>query len=89
MNNENKLLNMKPEEILEFLNKKSKPRIDVIPDGWYTIKQLGSAWGTSNSTTGRKVRCAVEDGLMEQRMFVITSLGGTTRGVAHFKVKVQ
>ena len=89
MSNENKFLNMNPKEIFEFLNNKTKPRIDVIPDGWYTIKELGSAWGTSATTTGRKVRCAVEDGLMEQQMFVITCLGGTTRPVAHYKVKVQ
>lgn len=78
---------MKPEQILEFLNQKLKPRVDVIPEGWFTIQQLSRAWGSSDVTTGKKVRSAVVAGLMDKQMFVISNSNGTTRPVAHYRIK--
>jgi hypothetical protein len=67
--------------LLELLN---NPVARVVPKGWKTLAQICVDIGLSDSQTGKLVRKAVEDGVLEKRMFRITT-NSVTRPVAHYK----
>lgn len=63
-----------------------QPVLDTVPKGWKTQAEICKEIGMSESQTGKMLRAAVKEGLMEVRMFRI-NLGVVIRPVAHYKKK--
>ena len=84
---EDDLLNMKPEDILTYLDDRLGKKPDVIPPGWYSLATLSKAWGISDQSAGSRVNKAVVEGLMEKRWFRVMTSAKYLRPVAHYSVK--
>jgi hypothetical protein len=83
---EDDLLNMKPEDILTYLDDKLAKKPDVIPAGWYSLATLSKAWGISEQSAGQRVNKGVEDGLMAKRWYRVMTSAKYLRPVAHYSV---
>jgi predicted transcriptional regulator len=59
---------------------------EVVPDGWFTTKELSKARGRSECSTSTSLMRMVEAGLAERKMFTIR-LNTQTRPVPHYRLK--
>lgn len=84
---EEELLNMKPSDILAYLDAKLGCKPDTVPEGWYTLHDLAKSWGLSDQSSGKRVNKAVAQGLLEKAMFRVSTQSSGVRPVAHYKVK--
>jgi hypothetical protein len=71
-----------PAEALKELQRLLKDDTDVVPEGWYTIKQLQALWDMSSAE--RLVRRAVAEGMAEMKKFRI-DVGAFVKPVPHYK----
>jgi predicted DNA-binding ArsR family transcriptional regulator len=50
---------------------KSSLKVDIVPEGWYTRRDLEEAWGLSTTRTSNLINKAVQSGMAEHRTFRI------------------
>ena len=58
---------------------------EVVPQGWYTIRQLAQARGRSDCATSTVIAKLVEAGRAEKKTFAIR-LAQQTRPVPHYRL---
>ena len=66
-------------------NSSGTNKVDEVPPGWLTMKELAAAWGLSVSYGTQKLRTLVEKGLVETRTFRLQR--NTIRPVPHYRIK--
>jgi hypothetical protein len=59
---------------------------EVVPPGWFTVRQLATQWGRSECTTGDRVKRLYRDGKIERKDFII-KLDQIVRPTPHYKLK--
>lgn len=75
-------------EALRFIaDHLSKGTLEEVPEGWKTSKQWSIDGKKSTAQTGVLLEAGVKAGVVEKQMFRIMMDGGSTRKVAHYKVK--
>lgn len=76
-------------EALRFIaSHLAKGSLDEVPDGWKTSKQWSADGQKSTAQTGVLLENGVKAGVVEKQMFRIMMDGGSTRKVAHYRVKM-
>lgn len=59
---------------------------EVVPPGWFTVRQLATQWGRSECTTGERVKRLFRAGQVEKKGFII-KLDQIVRRTPHYKLK--
>jgi uroporphyrinogen-III synthase len=59
---------------------------DVVPPGWFTVRQLMYAMKAGKKATAQKVAALLRAGRAEVREFAV-SVGASTRAVRHYRLK--
>jgi hypothetical protein len=59
---------------------------EVVPPGWFTVKQLAAAQGKSECVISERIKKLVERGAASRRMFTIR-LASKVRPVPHYRLK--
>lgn len=59
---------------------------DVVPPGWFTVKQIAKAEGRSECVTSEKIKQLVQRGQAERKAFTIR-LAQKVRPVPHYRLK--
>jgi hypothetical protein len=59
---------------------------EVVPPGWFTVRQLATKWGRSECTTGDRVKRLYRDGKIERKDFII-QLQELVRRTPHYRLK--
>ena len=59
---------------------------EVVPPGWFTVRQLATQWGRSECTTGDRVKRLYRDGKIERKDFII-KLDQIVRPTPHYRLK--
>jgi len=59
---------------------------EVVPPGWFTVRQLATQWGRSECTTGDRVKRLYRDGKIERKDFII-QLQELVRRTPHYRLK--
>jgi len=59
--------------------------VDVIPDGFYTVRQWADLENKSIPTAGRMVKTLYERGALEQCIFKVRS-GNQLKHIPHYKL---
>ena len=59
---------------------------EVVPPGWFTVRQLATQWGRSECTTGDRVKRLFRAGQIERKDFTI-QLDQIVRPTPHYKLK--
>lgn len=72
---------------LDEMRKKMIPNGEKIPEGFYTMKEYAVVWKISHCRVDVLIKRAVEEGIMEKKLFKIPTDNGGLRSVNHFKVK--
>lgn len=75
---------LSPVEALQELQRVLKEQTDIVPEGFYTVKQLHVAWGLSISEAGRRARQAFDLGLADRQTFKV-DVGHAVRGTPHYR----
>jgi hypothetical protein len=59
---------------------------EVVPPGWFTVRQLATQWGRSECTTGDRVKRLFRAGQIERKDFII-KLDQIVRPTPHYRLK--
>ena len=59
---------------------------EVVPPGWFTVKEIGRAQGKSECVTSENIKKLVKRGGAERKMFSIR-LAHNVRPVPHYRLK--
>lgn len=59
---------------------------EVVPPGWFTVRQLATQWGRSECTTGERVKRLFRAGQVEKKDFII-KLDQIVRRTPHYRLK--
>jgi predicted transcriptional regulator len=59
---------------------------EVVPPGWFTVRQLATKWGRSECTTGERVKRLFRAGQIERKEFII-KLDQIVRPTPHYRLK--
>jgi predicted transcriptional regulator len=59
---------------------------EVVPPGWFTVRQLATKWGRSECTTGERVKRLFRAGQIERKDFII-QLDQIVRPTPHYRLK--
>jgi hypothetical protein len=59
---------------------------EVVPPGWFTVKEIGRAQGKSECVTSENIKKLVKRGGAERKMFSIR-LAQKVRPVPHYRLK--
>ena len=66
-------------------NNSGTNKVDEVPPGWLTMKELAAAWELSVSYSTQKLRTLMDKGLVETRTFRVQR--NIIRPVPHYRVK--
>lgn len=61
------------------------PRLEEVPEGWFSREQLETAWNLGAAQTGRLIRDAVRNGKAEVRKFRIQTVLRGLYPTEHYK----
>lgn len=78
------MTHLTPAEALQEIQRTLKEKTDLVPDGFFTVKQLAAQWGKSISQTSKLVTQAVDDKLAEMDLFKV-NVGYTSRSTPHYR----
>ena len=74
-----------PAEALAEIQRTLIEKVDRVPDGWHTAKQLMQAWQVSESTAQRMIDRATAAGIAERRKFRIQVSPDHYYRVTHYR----
>lgn len=78
---------MTPDELLKVINENCKVKVDEVPPGWFTIKQLCKQTNETQRSITKKVRSAFDAGKLERKEFRIDLGSGIIRPCPHYRKK--
>ena len=78
------MTNLSPADALQEIQRTLREKTDLVPEGFYTVKQLALLWNKSASQTRALVSSAVKEGLAEMQMFRV-DVGQTSRPTPHYR----
>lgn len=63
-----------------------KKKEDVIPDGWWTVRNYASKFNLSESYASKHINILLKKGMLEKRDFKV-NLGVIIRKTPHYRMK--
>ena len=78
------IANLRPNELLQAIQRVRLKKEDEIPEGWLTLNEWGEVWKKSKTATGFLLQKAVAAGLMEVQKFNRYA-GKELRSIKHYR----
>jgi hypothetical protein len=78
------MTHLTPAEALQEIQRTLREKTDLVPEGFFTVKQLAAQWDKSIAQTSKLVTKAMDDGLAEMGLFKVC-VGYTSRSTPHYR----